>query len=114
MDILWKSDKALAGSDFTFYDKTLSKHVACMNLKVLLGLGLVEVKETVLRKRAKTRMYVPTLTEKEYETDKLFDTLDIKKFDEKMIMSYLKKNSKKEREKLEKFADMINQGLLDE
>lgn len=87
LDILWKANKPLAGSDFKVYDNTLATSTAIIYLRKLLNKELIMISDYEMRKTALTRTYVPTLSRQEYETEKYFYFLNKNEFDANKFMA---------------------------
>jgi len=76
LEILWKADKPLAGSDFGAYDNGLKKNTAVIYLRKLLLKKLIVVHDFEMRGKAITRTYLPALSKHEYEIEKYFQELE--------------------------------------
>ncbi|MCL2718348.1 MAG: BlaI/MecI/CopY family transcriptional regulator [Lachnospiraceae bacterium] len=111
MEIFWKADKALAGSDFPNYDRTLKSNTANIYLRKLLDKGLIKISDYEMRKNIITRTYVPSLSKQEYETEKFFHSLNKYEFNTALFIASLfdeninEENELKELLKLEKIIN---------
>ena len=116
LEILWKADRALAGSDFSQYDETLATSTTLMNLRKLLRKGLIIVSDHEIRNKALTRTYVPALTKQEYETKKYFDSIDKREFNaSSFLASFFEGNTDNESKlaELKKLEEVIKKWEAD-
>lgn len=112
LSILWKADKGMIASEITKESEDLTINTVQAVLKKLMKRNLIRIDQIVYSGTVLTRSYVPTLSEQEFETQRISSNiLDLQRFNispAKFAMNFFSNsNTKISREEADELLALI-------
>lgn len=114
LTILWRANKGMIASEITKELDDLTINTVQAVLKKLMKRNLIKIDQIVYSGTVLTRSYVPTLSEQEFETERISaNIIDLERFNispAKFAMSFFSKsNAKISREEAKELMALIKE-----